>query len=201
MFNGLNNKQTNGGVNARGKLTSAEWNGFINELITELNNRIVSIILNGETKTPTNGVVNLGTIQIDVDSALSTISNNPVRNSVITNAINQLQSNKANVSDLQAAVSALNALQASMETKVGHLAYENGQVVWYDQEGGNRLGSFTLSGTVYAITLDSTTPSIFYVLRDATTAYIDVTPSTKSGTGVPGNGAIASATSCHHSLP
>ena len=182
MFNGLNNKQTNGGVNARGKLTSAEWNGFINELITELNNRIVSIILNGETKTPTNGVVNLGTIQIDVDSALSTISNNPVRNSVITNAINLLQSNKANVSDLQAAVSALNALQASMETKVGHLAYENGQVVWYDQEGGNRLGSFTLSGTVYAITLDSTTPSIFYVLRDATTAYIDVTPSTKSGT-------------------
>ena len=44
MFNGLNNKQTNGGVNPQGKLTSAEWNGFINELITELNKRIISII-------------------------------------------------------------------------------------------------------------------------------------------------------------
>lgn len=102
MFNGLNNKQTNGGVNANGKLTSAEWNAFINELISELNKRIESIILNGVTHTPDSGVVNLGNIQIDVDSALNTTSSNPVRNSVITNAINQLQSDKASVADLQA---------------------------------------------------------------------------------------------------
>ena len=178
----LNHKQTNGGVNANGKLTSAEWNNFINDLILELNKRIISVVLNGQTHTPTNGVVNLGQIQIDVDAVLSSTSNNPVRNSVITNAIDTLRSEKATVTDLQQAVSDLNRLQTSLETKVGHLALESGQVVWYDQEGGNRLGSFSLSGTVYALTLATTTPSTFYVLRDATQAYIDVTPSTKSGT-------------------
>ena len=183
MFNGLNNKETNGGMSARGKLTSAEWNGFINELITELNKRIVSVILNGTNYQPDgNGRVNLGQIQIDVDAALSTTSNNPVRNSVVTTAINTLQNGKASLQELQAVVTALNTLQTAMETKVGHLAYENGQVVWYDQEGGNRLGSFTLSGTVYAVKLATTTPSTFYVLRDATTAYIDVTPTSESGT-------------------
>lgn len=178
MFNGLNNKQTNGGVNPQGKLTSAEWNGFINELITELNNRIVSIILNGETKTPTDGVVNLGTIQIDVDSALSTTSNNPVRNSVITNAIDTLRSEKATVTDLQAAVAALNTLQTSMETKIGYQVFENGKIRSYDREGGTLICEVTLSGTSYSVQLSTATPSPLIVLRDAVAAYVDVTPST-----------------------
>ena len=178
MFNGLNNKQTNGGVNPQGKLTSAEWNGFINELITELNKRIISIILNGETKTPTDGVVNLGTIQIDVDSVLSTTSNNPVRNSVITNAIDTLRSEKATVADLQAAVAALNALQTSMETKIGYQVFENGKIRSYDREGGTLICEVTLSGTSYSVQLSSTTPSPLIVLRDAVAAYVDVTPST-----------------------
>ena len=182
MFNGLNNKETNGGMSARGKLTSAEWNGFINELISELNSRIVKIVLNGTNYTPTNGTVDLGQIQIAVDAELSTTSTNAVRNSVITAAINALQNGKASVQALQQAVSALNALQTSVGTKVGHLALENGKVAWYDEEGGTRLGAFTLSGTTYALTLATTTPSTFTVLRDSTTAYVDVTPSTQSGT-------------------
>ena len=68
------------------------------------------------------------------------------------------------------------------DEKVGWISYENGSIVFYDSEGGNQLGSVPLSGTVYAITLTSTTPSSFYVLKDDTTAYIEVTPSTKSGT-------------------
>ena len=68
------------------------------------------------------------------------------------------------------------------DEKVGWISYENGAIVFYDQEGGTQLGSVSLSGTVYAITLASTTASTFYVLREDTTAYIDVTPSTKSGT-------------------
>lgn len=178
----LGHKVTNGGVSDDGKLKSAEWNKFISDLISELNNRIVNIILNGVVHASDNGVVNLGQIQIDVDAALNTTSNNPVRNSVVTAAINTLQNGKASLQELQAAVTSLNTLQTAMETKVGHLAYENGQVVWYDQEGGNRLGSFTLSGTVYAVKLATTTPSTFYVLRDATTAYIDITPTSESGT-------------------
>ena len=178
----LGHKVTNGGVNDDGKLKSEEWNRFIKELVSQLNNRIVNIIMNGVHHASENGVVDLGQILIDVDAVLSSTSTNPVRNSVITNAIDTLRSEKATVTDLQQAVSDLNRLQTSLETKVGHLALESGQVVWYDQEGGNRLGSFSLSGTVYALTLATTTPSTFYVLRDATQAYIDVTPSTKSGT-------------------
>ena len=182
MFDYVKNRVTNGGVSPEGKLTSAQWNQFITDLISELNSRILKIVLNGTNYTPTNGTVDLGQIQLTLDNALNAQSNNAVKNSAITTAINTLQNNKASITDLQAAVTALNALQTSVSAKVGHLAYENGQIVSYDYEGGNRLGAITLSGTVYALTLATTTPSVFYVLRDATTAYIDVTPSTQSGT-------------------
>ena len=76
----------------------------------------------------------------------------------------------------------LAALQAATEGKVGWITYENGNIVFYDSEGGTQLGIVPLSGTVYAITLTSTTPSSFYVLKDDTVANINVTPSTKSGT-------------------
>lgn len=66
--------------------------------------------------------------------------------------------------------------------KVGHIAYENGRILGYDTEGGTLITSISLSGTVYAVNLATTTPSSFYVLRDATTAYINITPTTMSGT-------------------
>lgn len=76
----------------------------------------------------------------------------------------------------------LQSLQEATDGKVGWLTYENGNIVFYDEEGGTQLGIVPLSGTVYAITLASTTPSSFYVLKDDTSAMIDVTPSTMSGT-------------------
>ena len=51
----------------------------------------------------------------------------------------------------------LAALQAATEGKVGWISYESGKIVFYDSEGGNQLGSVSLSGMVYAITLASTT--------------------------------------------
>lgn len=62
MFNGLNNKQTNGGVNASGKLTSAEWNNFIDELISELEKRASNILINSIRHTASSHQVNLGDI-------------------------------------------------------------------------------------------------------------------------------------------
>lgn len=76
----------------------------------------------------------------------------------------------------------LTDLISTCDEKVGWISYENGAIVFYDSEGGTQLGSVPLSGTVYAITLTSTTPSTFYVLKDDPQAFIDVTPSTKSGT-------------------
>ena len=75
----------------------------------------------------------------------------------------------------------LTNLISTTDEKVGWITYENGAIVFYDSEGGQQLGSVPLSGTVYAITLASTTPSSFYVLKDETTAYVDVSPSTKAG--------------------
>ncbi len=76
----------------------------------------------------------------------------------------------------------LQSLQEATDGKVGWLTYENGNIVFYDEEGGTQLGIVPLSGTVYAITLTSTTASTFYVLKDETVANINVTPTTKSGT-------------------
>lgn len=182
MFNGLNNKETNGGMSARGKLTSAEWNGFINELITELNKRILYVVLNGTTYQPDgNGRVNLGQIQIAVDAALSETSANPVRNSVITAALKALQDTKATVNDLQTAVAALNALQATMGTKIGYQVYEGGKIRSYDYEGGTLLCEVTLSGTNYGITLTTTTQQNFIVMSDGAPVYINATPTTQAG--------------------
>ncbi len=75
----------------------------------------------------------------------------------------------------------LTALHQVGEAKVGFITFEDGMVKAYDEPGGNVISSFSLSGTVYSITLLSSVPSSFFVLRDATTQYIDVTPSTKSG--------------------
>ena len=181
MFNGLNNKETNGGMSARGKLTSAEWNGFINELITELNSRIVKIVLNGTNYTPTNGTVDLGQIQIAVDAELSTTSTNPVRNSVITTAITTLQNSKASLSELQAAVTALNTLQTSVGTKIGYQVYEGGKIRSYDREGGTLICEVTLSGTNYGITLTTTSQTSFIALSDGSPVYINATPTTQAG--------------------
>lgn len=62
MFNGLNQKTTNGGVNAAGKLTSAEWNNFIDELISELEKRASNIFINSIRHTAASHDVNLGDI-------------------------------------------------------------------------------------------------------------------------------------------
>ena len=51
MFDEVKDKVTNGGVNEQGKLPSEQWNRFINELIMELNKRIISVVLNGKTHT------------------------------------------------------------------------------------------------------------------------------------------------------
>lgn len=67
------------------------------------------------------------------------------------------------------------------DKKVGWLSYENGNIVMYDEQDGTQIGVMSLSGIIYALTLDSITPSTFYVLRDDTSAYIELTPQSKSG--------------------
>lgn len=67
------------------------WNAFVQEVANQISQRVQRIILNSQSYSPTNGVVDLGAIQFAIDSSLSTTSVNAVRNSVITAAINALQ--------------------------------------------------------------------------------------------------------------
>lgn len=69
----------------------------------------------------------------------------------------------------------------SLEGKIGWLSYEGGNIVFYDRQDGAALGSIALSGTIYAINLDSDTKSTFFILTTEETRYITITPSSKSG--------------------
>ena len=91
MFSGLNQKETNGGVNDNGQLTSDTWNGFVNELIRELQARIQSITFNGVNHTPDNGNVNLGNVQITTDSQLDSVSANPIQNRAVAAVVAALR--------------------------------------------------------------------------------------------------------------
>ena len=192
MFENLFNKVTNGGISSTGKLTSAEWNAFGSELISELTKRVLKIVLNGSDYTPTNGVIDLGAIETAVDSVLSTTSNNPVRNRVITAAIQALQSDVADIqSDMDAISEAagsitnmqaqISALQEAVSTKFGHAVYQGGTIYFYDENGGTVLGSVTLSGTVYTIDIATNVDPIFSVLTGDTSKIITITPTTMAG--------------------
>ena len=67
------------------------WNAFVQEVASQISQRVLKVVLNSQSYSPTNGVINLGTIQLSVDASLSTSSVNAVRNSVVTAAINALQ--------------------------------------------------------------------------------------------------------------
>jgi len=70
---------------------------------------------------------------------------------------------------------------SALEGKIGWLSYESGNIVFYDSHDGAMMGSISLSGTIYSISLVSDTAAIFYVLTDEETKYITITPSSKSG--------------------
>lgn len=66
--------------------------------------------------------------------------------------------------------------------KIGWIDYTAGRVTFYDEQGGTPLGSFSLTGTVYAIDLECDTPTSFYILTSATSRPVTVRPTTQSGT-------------------
>lgn len=70
----------------------------------------------------------------------------------------------------------------SLEDKIGWLRFEGGRIVMYNQQDGTPIGSILLSGTIYAIDLQTDTASNFYVLTTDVSKTINITPSSKSGT-------------------
>lgn len=69
----------------------------------------------------------------------------------------------------------------SLEGKIGWLRYEGGNIIFMDKQDGIAIGSIALSGTVYAIDLESDTKTTFFILTTEETRYITITPSSKSG--------------------
>lgn len=70
----------------------------------------------------------------------------------------------------------------SLEEKIGWLRFEGGSIIMYDHQDGTPIGTIMLSGTIYAIDLQSNTVSNFYVLSTENEYIITITPSSKSGT-------------------
>lgn len=85
------------------------------------------------------------------------------------------------IEETQSIADRIGSAVAAAADKVGWLDYAGGKITFYSEQGGQAIGSITLSGTTYAIRLDSDTPSSFFVLTSATSRIITVTPSTRSG--------------------
>lgn len=97
------------------------WNAFVQEVANQISQRVQRIILNSQSYSPTNGVVDLGAIQFAIDSSLSTTSVNAVRNSVITAAINALQlalDGKASSSEL----TQLSNIVSGLQEDISHIS-------------------------------------------------------------------------------
>lgn len=88
--------------------------------------------------------------------------------------INELVDNDESVRE-----SIANALRVAGE-KVGWIEYSGGNVTFFTEQGGQRIGSFSLSGTSYSINVASDTATSFYILTSATSKKITLTPSTKA---------------------
>ncbi|MBQ9474671.1 MAG: BspA family leucine-rich repeat surface protein [Bacteroidales bacterium] len=73
-------------------------------------------------------------------------------------------------------------LAALSEEKIGYVEYTGGAINFYDKEGGQKIGTINLTGTVYAISMASSVQDSFTVLIPEETKVISITPSTKQGT-------------------
>ena len=70
---------------------------------------------------------------------------------------------------------------SQIDQKVGHMTYETGKIQIYDSPGGTLLGSIAITGTSYAVKVETNLPSNNITVLEADTTYpIVLTPTTKS---------------------
>lgn len=205
MFNGLNNKTTNGGVNAQGKLSSAEWNAFINELISELEARASNVTINGIVTRASNSGVNLGSLirSVQLNGRTIASSGDGIINIDLANYYtkSEIDAALANIDlsdyytkdEVDAAIAGAtpeidlsdyytkSEIRSMLTNKFGAAVYRQGTIYFYDEDGGTVIGSVTLSGTIYNISIATNVDPIFSVLTGDTNKYITITPSTKAG--------------------
>lgn len=83
---------------------------------------------------------------------------------------------------LKSQISQIRSSLASLASeKFGDSVYRSGTIYFYDEAGGTVIGSVTLSGTIYNITVGMDVDPVFSVLTGDTNKYITITPSTTAG--------------------
>ena len=151
----------------QGKADNATIQQALNTLASGVASKVSGVSVNGEPvqKDP-NGVVNIEIPSMTVDEELDQTSNNPVRNAAVYNAMQRL-------------VSAQGA-------KFGHAVYQNGSIIFYDEENGNVIQTLTLTGDIYNINMGYTGSSVFSVLTGDSEKIITIAPTTTLQTQVGG---------------
>ena len=151
----------------QGKADNATIQQALNTLASEVASKVSGVSVNGTPvqKDP-NGVVNIEIPSMTVDEELDQTSNNPVRNAAVAHAMQQL-------------VSAQGA-------KFGHAVYQNGSIIFYDEENGNVIQTLTLMGDIYNINMGYTGSSVFSVLTGDSEKIITIAPTTTLQTQVGG---------------
>ena len=151
----------------QGKADNATIQQALNALASGVASKVSGVSVNGEPvqKDP-NGVVDIEIPSMTVDEELDQTSNNPVRNAAVAHAMQQL-------------VSAQGA-------KFGHAVYQNGSIIFYDEENGNVIQTLTLMGDIYNINMGYTGSSVFSVLTGDSEKIITIAPTTTLQTQVGG---------------
>ena len=101
-----------------------------------------------------------------VDDELDETSDNPISNAAVATALRQMES--------------------LLAEKYGYAVYQNGSIVFYDQENGNAIQTLTLSGDIYNVFMGYTGSSVFSVLTGDTEKILTITPTTTLQTQVGG---------------
>lgn len=86
----------------KGTVTGVKINGTTKNPSSgtvDIGNVVTGVKINGSSKSPSSGIVDLGTIPTTVDSSMSTTSTNPVQNKVVTSALNELSTRVDAVED------------------------------------------------------------------------------------------------------
>lgn len=76
----------------------------------------------------------------------------------------------------------LSGLSQEMAEKGGALGFQGGRLELYDQADGRVISSVALDGTVYALSISSTTATNFYALQSDTVTTVTCVPVTQAGT-------------------
>lgn len=151
----------------QGKADNATIQQALNALASDVASKVSDVSVNGTpVQKEQDGSVDIPMPTVTVDESLDETSDNPISNAAVTTALRQMES--------------------LLAEKYGYAIYQNGSIIFYDEENGNVIQTLTLSGDIYNIFMGYTGSSVFSVLTGDDEKILTIAPTTTVQTQVGG---------------